>query len=76
VSTEGAQLRLTVTNVMAAGRAGGTEGVGLRNVRERLAVQFGDDAQLMAGERQLGRWVAEIRMPLLREPPGPRGAAD
>ncbi|MGH8258924.1 MAG: sensor histidine kinase, partial [Steroidobacteraceae bacterium] len=48
-------------------------GVGLRNVRERLAVHFGDRAVFDAGpaprpESAAAEWVAEIRMPRLTEP--------
>lgn len=48
-------LQLTVANSMAAPRANepganrGSSGIGLRNVRERLAVHFGDRAVLKAG---------------------------
>ncbi len=50
-------------------------GIGLANVRERLAVQFGERAQFEAGPAQEGEWVAEIHMPLLRDGPesGARG---
>lgn len=71
----GELLRLTVANSMAApradGRAGsrGSSGIGLRNVRERLAVHFGERAVLEAGphgaDRTSMQWVAEIRMPLV-----------
>jgi len=42
--------------------------VGLRNVRERLALHFGERARLYAGFVGRGRWLSEIRMPLLQEP--------
>jgi sensor histidine kinase YesM len=77
----GGQLYLTVTNTMAAPRSGtptggsrDSSGIGLRNVRERLAVHFGKRAALEAGPRETGargetlQWVAEIRMPLVTGP--------
>ena len=44
-------------------------GIGLANVRERLAVQFGERASFSAGPGDDHQWVAEIRMPLLRDGP-------
>jgi two-component system, LytTR family, sensor kinase len=44
-------------------------GIGLANVRERLAVQFGERAGFSAGPGDDHQWVAEIRMPLLRDGP-------
>lgn len=69
IEAAGERLRLEVSNVISAAAWSGIEGVGLRNVRERLAVQFGDDATFAAGPRDDGRWVSTIEMPLLREPP-------
>jgi len=74
--TAGGQLYLTVINTMASARSGApsgggrdSTGIGLRNVRERLAVHFKNRAMLEAGPREVGprgeirQWVAEIRMP-------------
>lgn len=74
----GGLLRLTVANSMTRerldGSAGsrGSSGIGLRNVRERLAVHFGDRAVLEAGPcasidvgRATVQWIAEVRMPLV-----------
>jgi sensor histidine kinase YesM len=48
-------------------QASGRQGIGLRNVRERLAVHFGAQGELRtAVDQQL--WTARVRMPLLREP--------
>ena len=41
-------------------------GIGLRNVRERLAIQFGDRASFKSGPGDDNQWIAEIRLPLLR----------
>jgi len=63
-------LTLRVVNSVAAGRpAGGNEqtGIGIRNVRERLAIQFGERASLSALAGRDNDWIAEIRMPLLRD---------
>jgi hypothetical protein len=62
------RLVLAVTNDMAPGRAVGAEGVGLRNVRERLDVLFGTAARFtttISGDR----WIASIDMPALESPP-------
>lgn len=59
-------LTLRVTNTVAAERATREGGIGLRNVRDRLAIQFGGRAGFN-GAREDGEWVAEIRMPLLTD---------
>jgi hypothetical protein len=61
-------LLLRVTNSMFAGRSVGAEGIGLKNVRERMSVQFEDRASLMAGANG-AEWISEISMPALRESP-------
>jgi Histidine kinase len=74
VEADAETLTLRVENSIAPGRGSGHgAGIGLANVRERLAVQFGERAALRAGPYGGGLWVAEIRMPLLRD--GPEGAA-
>jgi Histidine kinase len=62
-------LIVRITNTMAPERATGREGVGLRNVRERLAVQFGEKASLVAQPAENGEWVATVSLPLLRDGP-------
>ena len=61
-------LILRVINTIAPDHVSGRAGIGLRNVRERLAVQFGDRARFSAGPLASGDWIAEICMPLLKEP--------
>ena len=61
-------ITLRVTNSMAAQTAAGTDGIGLRNVRERMAVQFEGRANLVAAGSN-GEWVSEISMPAVRESP-------
>ncbi len=69
----GETLVLRVENNMSPSwRAVDGSGIGLANVRERLAVQFGHRARFGAGPAGGHRWVAEIHMPLLRD--GPEGA--
>ncbi|WP_309623694.1 histidine kinase [Novosphingobium sp.] len=48
----------------ANGRAG--FGIGLANVRDRLAARYGDAASLTAGPRADGGWHSVIRLPLER----------
>jgi hypothetical protein len=62
-------LSLRVVNTVAPGQRVGRVGIGLNNVRERLAVQFGDRASFSAMPGFDKVWIAEIRMPLVREGP-------
>ena len=72
VSVEGETLSLRVVNTVAPDAVAGRESIGLRNVRERLAVQFGEQAIFQSGELEPGIWSAEIRMPKLQDPREPR----
>jgi hypothetical protein len=65
MSSRGA-LILRVTNTVAAERPSGDGGIGLRNVHDRLAIQFGERASFSAG-RDGEQWVAEIHLPLLTD---------
>lgn len=60
-------LTLRVTNTVAAQRADRDGGIGLRNVHDRLAIQFGERAAFTAAPAEGGDWIAEIRMPLLTD---------
>jgi len=62
------QLRLVVRNTCAPDAAVGRGGIGVRNVRERLTVHFGDRGVLAARSEKPGVWAAVVEMPLLREP--------
>jgi len=62
-------LSLRVVNTVAPGRPVGRAGIGLHNVRERLAIQFGERASFSATPGYDSVWIAEIRMPLLRDGP-------
>jgi hypothetical protein len=65
----GESLVLRVINTICRDATAGHDGIGLRNVRERLAVQFGERASFNAEAADPGNWIAEIRMPLLRDGP-------
>lgn len=70
-------LTLRVLNTVAPDRPIGEGGIGLNNVRERLAVQFEGRASL-AASRADGEWCSEISMPAIRQSPvreTPRAAA-
>jgi signal transduction histidine kinase len=74
VHLEDALLRLSVTN-QTAGSVTNSGGVGLRNVRERLAVHFGADADLNAGTLPDGRWMATITLPSIHQMPAESAVA-
>jgi LytS/YehU family sensor histidine kinase len=66
-AADGESLILRVINSLTAkGSSAGAEqpGIGLKNVRERLAIQFGARAAFRsaAGHHD---WVAELRLPML-----------
>ncbi len=61
-------LTLTVVNTLAPGKLPGEEGIGLNNVRERLAVQFEGRAGLAAAGAG-GQWRSEITMPAIHHAP-------
>ena len=61
------RLQLKVENSVAPGKIPGAGGLGLRNVRERLAVQFGGRAVLSSGPGDASTWVATLHLPVLRE---------
>jgi hypothetical protein len=62
-------LSLRVVNTIAPEKVSGGNGIGLRNVRERLAIQFGDRASFSAMPGYDNVWIAEVRLPLLRDGP-------
>lgn len=65
ISPSGLQLR--VMNSVGPGKALRLGGFGLRNVRERLVVQFGERAALSSAPGDATTWVATLHLPLLRE---------
>ncbi|MGH8181676.1 MAG: sensor histidine kinase [Steroidobacteraceae bacterium] len=60
-------LTLRVTNTVAAEHTPSEGGIGLRNVRDRLAIQFGERSSFHTAHGDGHEWVAEIRMPLLTD---------
>ncbi len=69
VHSEGETLVLRVINSIGGTRGAGAAGIGIANVRERLEVQFGARATFSSQAVQPQVWMAEIRMPLLRDGP-------
>jgi hypothetical protein len=65
---------IRVANTIAGAAFIAGEGIGLSNVRERLAVQFGARANLSAYRAGPSSWVAEITMPALLERDGSTAA--
>ena len=61
-------LTLSVFNTIAPDQLPGEAGIGLSNVRERLAVQFEGRASLAASGAE-GEWCSEITMPAIHESP-------
>jgi Histidine kinase len=61
-------LTLRVLNTIALDKAVGEEGIGLNNVRERLAVQFEGRADLTTSGVD-GEWCSEITMPAIHQSP-------
>ena len=61
------RLQLRVVNSIGPGGAPGIGGLGLRNVRERLTVQFGGRAVLTSGPGDASTWAAILHLPVLRE---------
>ncbi len=68
VSMEHDVLTLSVFNTIAPVKLAGEEGIGLKNVRERLAVQFEGRAGLIAAGAD-GQWCSEIAMPAIHLSP-------
>jgi sensor histidine kinase YesM len=68
-TTEEEVLTLRVLNTIAPDKSVGAKGIGLNNVRERLAVQFEGRAGLAAGRTDT-QWCSEITMPAIRQSPG------
>jgi len=74
VSRSDTALVLRVSNTIAPGKTTGSEGIGLSNVRERLAVQFEGRAALAAGPSGT-EWISEITLPRIHAAPERRNPA-
>jgi hypothetical protein len=69
-------LTLQVCNTIAPNRTAGAAGIGLRNVRERIAVQFEGRASLVT-TAQDSQWRSELHLPAIRDAPAaPREAGE
>jgi hypothetical protein len=68
IETMGDQLVLRVLNTTAPDALVATDGIGMRNVRERLALHFGDQASFAVGPDRANQWRAQIRLPWVRHP--------
>jgi LytS/YehU family sensor histidine kinase len=64
-------LLLRVINTISPGKLANADGIGIRNVRERLAVQFEGRAALTAGAAD-NEWVSEISLPEIHASPDRR----
>ncbi|MGH8231016.1 MAG: sensor histidine kinase, partial [Steroidobacteraceae bacterium] len=64
-------LLLRVVNNKGTASLHGPIGIGIQNVRERLNVHFGALASLTSDANDASHWMAEIRLPLLRDRPPP-----
>jgi signal transduction histidine kinase len=57
-----------VVNTIAADRAAGSAGIGLKNVRERIAVQFEGRASLITSQEGT-EWRSELTLPAVQALP-------
>jgi hypothetical protein len=69
IETTGDQLLLRVLNTMTPDTLAAADGIGMRNVRERLALHFGDRASFSVGPDRANQWLAQIHLPWVRHPP-------
>jgi two-component system LytT family sensor kinase len=74
VARQGDRLALSVRNDAPGASRVPSGGVGLENVRERLAVHFGERGTLESGMVSREHWVARVEIPLLRDEPVVQGA--
>ena len=72
ISVEAGALNVRIANTVSPSRVVNRAGIGLTNVRERLQVQFGPQAELRTTLEPASRWVAEVRLPSLPDPPPAR----
>jgi hypothetical protein len=67
-------LILRISNTVSPTRVVNQAGIGLSNVRERLEVHFGTRGELRTNLESASGWVAEVRVPALRDSPESRPA--
>jgi hypothetical protein len=70
VTLSGDVLSVYVRNTIAPNRTPGAAGIGLRNVRERIAVQFEGRASLVTTADD-AEWCSELNLPAISESPAP-----
>jgi signal transduction histidine kinase len=68
IRTDRDMLTLRVSNTIHPHKAIGEEGIGIKNVRERLTVQFAGRAALTIGPEE-SEWISEVTMPVLLNSP-------
>jgi hypothetical protein len=68
VSVSDEVLSVRIHNTIAPNRTPGAAGIGLRNVRERIAVQFEGRASLVTTSDD-AHWRSELTIPAIRESP-------
>jgi signal transduction histidine kinase len=73
VRREHEMLVIRVSNTIAENKLPATAGIGIKNVRERLAVQFAGRASLTAGAHG-AEWISEIRIPEIFDSPDRQAA--
>jgi hypothetical protein len=66
---DGETLMVRISNTVSPARVINQAGIGLSNVHERLQVHFGTHGALRTNLESTNRWVAEIRLPALRDSP-------
>ncbi|HLZ99787.1 MAG TPA: histidine kinase [Steroidobacteraceae bacterium] len=71
--TSGDMVVLQVSNTTADNKTAGEDGIGISNVRERLAVQFEGRAALTTHSKR-AQWISEITMPQIAGSPERRSA--
>jgi two-component system LytT family sensor kinase len=64
---ENDRLHIAVRDDGDGAQAPNGTGVGLRNVRDRLAARFGDAAELNAGKQPEGGYVVTLTLPLIAD---------
>jgi hypothetical protein len=69
VGIEEGKLRLCIDNSIGVLKTAAVESIGLKNVRERLAVHFGAAASFRSEPVDASTWRAEIQMPWLKDKP-------
>jgi hypothetical protein len=70
MTVSGDMLHIRVVNSVAPARppiAALQTGIGLGNLRQRLAIQFAGRARFDAGAGADNEWIANIHMPLLHD---------